>query len=552
MNESLINPFFSISHPTTIQTSLFAGASLAKFDPFGRFVAAARPTGAVEIWDLETRAPIRSFEGHVRGITSIDWSRNSRYILSSSKDWNVVVWDLSTTSDPPQRYASIRFDNPVVSACFHPKNSRILAVVLSTGEAYVCDLRKNHRSRVELIETLLDEHAGNANGEGPTEDGGEDEETQVIRSPMKIARFDPSGRNIFAGTASGNILVFNVRTKIMVARHRIAGAGSIKGLDFAKSGRRLVTNSTDRTLRQFTLPTYKSPSAQYSPPSVPSSPSVLIQPSVPPFPFLDTDLEPTHRLSDPINKYSWNAVTLSPSGEYLAGGAADQANLKVYVWDLESDGRLGGVLEGGREVGVDVNWHPTKSTLLAVTKSGNILIWHSPHPERWGAFAGGFEEVDENVEYEEREDEFDIEDEAVLHARKMKTEEEEVDIDTFVSTGASRGGADVLSSGANPANKNSRSVTGTGSATPIGIPNSQPTEADTMDVDIEVQVATAIDTKLGGRQAGIEIPGPAGYNEGEAIADVDLAWALEEPDDDIQGSWRMKVVMESEDVGAYY
>lgn len=36
------------------------------------------------------------------------------------------------------------------------------------------------------------------------------------------------------------------------------------------------------------------------------------------------------------------------------------------------------------------------------------MIWHSPTPERWGAFAGGFEEVDENVVYEEREDEFDI------------------------------------------------------------------------------------------------------------------------------------------------
>jgi hypothetical protein len=36
------------------------------------------------------------------------------------------------------------------------------------------------------------------------------------------------------------------------------------------------------------------------------------------------------------------------------------------------------------------------------------LIWHCPTPERWGAFASGFEEVDENVEYEEREDEFDI------------------------------------------------------------------------------------------------------------------------------------------------
>ena len=32
---------------------------------------------------------------------------------------------------------------------------------------------------------------------------------------MKVARFDPTGKNVFAGTASGNILVFNTRTKIV-------------------------------------------------------------------------------------------------------------------------------------------------------------------------------------------------------------------------------------------------------------------------------------------------------------------------------------------------
>lgn len=46
--------------------------------------------------------------------------------------------------------------------------------------------------------------------------------------------------------------------------------------------------------------------------------------------------------------------------------------------------------------------------IASTTNQGNILIWHNPKPERWGAFAGGFEEVDENIEYEEREDEFDI------------------------------------------------------------------------------------------------------------------------------------------------
>ncbi len=46
--------------------------------------------------------------------------------------------------------------------------------------------------------------------------------------------------------------------------------------------------------------------------------------------------------------------------------------------------------------------------MASTTRMGNILIWHSPSVERWGAFAADFEELDENVEYEEKEDEFDI------------------------------------------------------------------------------------------------------------------------------------------------
>jgi len=76
------------------------------------------------------------------------------------------------------------------------------------------------------------------------------------------------------------------------------------------------------------------------------------------------------------------------------------------------------------------------------------LVWHTPTPERWGAFAGGFEEVDENIDYEEKEDEFDLvswysaflvqllmslqEDEEETKRRKAKEEDQVVDVDTVV------------------------------------------------------------------------------------------------------------------------
>jgi WD40 repeat protein len=95
------------------------------------------------------------------------------------------------------------------------------------------------------------------------------------------------------------------------------------------TGRRLVTNSSDRTLRQFTLPTYSPPNADRE--------------------YMEQELEPTHKFSDPINRIAWHAMSFSPDGEWLAGGAADPASHKIYIWDIANDGQLASTLDGGRE-----------------------------------------------------------------------------------------------------------------------------------------------------------------------------------------------------------
>ncbi|KAL4075626.1 WD40 repeat-like protein [Scleroderma citrinum] len=394
MNESLFNPF-TISHPSAIQTSLVSGASFARFDPSGKLLVAGRPDGSGVVWDLDTRAAVRWCEGHVKGVTAVDWSRNSRFVLTASKDWNIIIWDLASPSDPPRRHATIRFDAPVVTASFHPRNSRIILALLSTGEAYIVDLRSTHRGRFEL--------------------GGEDEGDEK-RPIMTTARFDPTGRYAFAGTSAGTVEVYNVRTKMLVGRHRIAGAGVIKGLEFANGGRRLATNSSDRTIRQFTLPAYPTPP---EPHTTGESSKLSIS---------ETELEPTHRFNDPISKVSWHAMSYSPDGEWLAGGAADKAAHKIYIWDISNDGQFASALDGGREPLLYVHWHPRGPRLASTTTQGDILIWHCPSPERWGAFAGGFEEADENVWYEEGESEFDLEDEVELAHRKKLQEDEGVDI----------------------------------------------------------------------------------------------------------------------------
>ena len=108
------------------------------------------------------------------------WSRYGRYVLTSSKDWNVIVWDLAGRltrgTGCLQRMRTIRFDSSVVSASFHPRNryalsppgpllspswfekSKIILVLLSTGELFITDLRMKQTERVELCDTLFRVH----------------------------------------------------------------------------------------------------------------------------------------------------------------------------------------------------------------------------------------------------------------------------------------------------------------------------------------------------------------------------------------------------------
>ena len=46
--------------------------------------------------------------------------------------------------------------------------------------------------------------------------------------------------------------------------------------------------------------------------------------------------------------------------------------------------------------------------MASVSNFGTIHIWATNYQENWSAFAPDFKELEENIDYEEREDEFDI------------------------------------------------------------------------------------------------------------------------------------------------
>lgn len=56
---------------------------------------------------------------------------------------------------------------------------------------------------------------------------------------------------------------------------------------------------------------------------------------------------------------------------------------------------------------VDIDWHPTNPVIAICGSNGCTNIWVSKMTENWSTYAPKFKELQSNVEYVEREDEFD-------------------------------------------------------------------------------------------------------------------------------------------------
>jgi COMPASS component SWD1 len=172
----------------------------------------------------------------------------------------------------------------------------------------------------------------------------------------------------------------------------------------SQSGKVLLLNAQDRIIRTFHVPNLSAENLD-----------------------LDTiQLVDEHKFQDVVNRLQWNHVTFSSTGEYVA--ASTYNNHELYIWE-RNHGSLVRMLEGTKEEQGTIEWHPHKALLAACgLETGRINIWSVTSPQRWSALAPDFVEVEENVQYAEKEDEFDILEQEVIAKRRLDREDENVEV----------------------------------------------------------------------------------------------------------------------------
>jgi len=147
---------------------------------------------------------------------------------------------------------------------------------------------------------------------------------------------------------------------------------------------------------------------------------------------------PVHVFQDVVTKIKFASTDISGDGEFVVGGANGADNkYELFIWNTGT-GALLDKLTGQTTQLYAVAWHPTRSFLAVACADGLIDIW-GPRIN-WTAFAPDFQALPMNVEYIEREDEFDVDEngqhlaaaaDSHVDAQSESYEDKKIDVTTI-------------------------------------------------------------------------------------------------------------------------
>ncbi|GMM48255.1 COMPASS subunit protein [Pichia kluyveri] len=387
MNLSLHDPqFITAEYPTTLTMTLSYGHSTSlQFSPCGHYIASGLLDGTILIIDTWTNNVTTIIKSHTMPITGLRWIYNENYcgLLSWSRDWKICIHELENSE------INLIWENVFTGGVW---NVDIIKQDLTWDNWMVIVCKVDGGICIVKNGEIIDIDVGNEN---------------IGVSLCCFSFFN--GKYVITGTSMGWLQIIDIENLKVIKNIKICN-GNIKGVEIVEKAyydnesnllfglnnvpiNRLIVNSSDRIIKQYDISNWYKEDTTF-------------------------ELEIEQKYQDVVNRIQWNTVKFSPTGEFVCASSqgGSGAAHDVYVWET-SMGSLVQILEGAHEELIDVHWatRSINGNVCCVCAngmdSGTIFIWGVKPLQKWSALAPDFEEIEQNIDYIEMEDEFDLNEE---------------------------------------------------------------------------------------------------------------------------------------------
>jgi WD40 repeat protein/energy-coupling factor transporter ATP-binding protein EcfA2 len=237
------------------------------FSKNGKYIASSSDDNSIIVWDLKN-SKSTVFRGHFNRVNSVSYSPDSKKIASGSDDKTIKIWDLD--GNIIQNFKTIQTAG-ITSICYS-LNGKILA---SASDDNSVVLWKENKGKFEFFKKLLHENRVKAvsfspNGKNLASAGWDgvikiwdldgnlirkSQETKINKKKFTSISFSSNGRIIAVGSLDNSVILWNLKTDFIKELNKHTERVMSVSFSSNKNKNYLASASPDGTVKIWNIDT---------------------------------------------------------------------------------------------------------------------------------------------------------------------------------------------------------------------------------------------------------------------------------------------------------